>query len=71
MLDTKNFIGQGAPALSNEVVQIATGFKEMSEVTKNLRAEAEAAKDIIDTSDPDFSIDVKRIYSKMQQLQHL
>ena len=61
----------GAPALTNEVVQITTGFKEMSEGTKNLHAETEAVKEIIDTIDPDFCADVARIYNKVQQLQRL
>ena len=53
------------------MVQIAIGFKEMSEITKNLHAEAEAAKEIIDTMDTDFPTDVAKIYNKVQQLQRL
>ena len=46
--------------------QIATGFKEMSDATKNLRAEIEAAKEIIDSLDLVFPADVKRVYDKVQ-----
>ena len=67
----QTFTGPGAPALTNEVVQIVTGFKEMSDATKNLYAETEAAKETIDSSDTAFPVDVTKVYDKVQQLQRL
>ena len=51
--------------------QIATGFKEMSDATKNSCAETEAAKKIIDSLDLAFPADAKRVYDKVRRLQHL
>ena len=65
------FTGPGAPALTNEVVQIASGFKEMSDATKNSHAEFEAAKEVVNTTDTNFSTNVARIYNKVQQLERL
>ena len=62
----QTFTGPDAPALTNEVVQIANGFKEMSDATKNSRAEFEAAKEVVDTADTYFPADVARIYNKVQ-----
>ena len=67
----QTFTGPGEPTLTNEVVQIATGFKGISDATKNLFAEGEAAKEIIDTTDLVFPTDVARVYNKVQQLQCL
>ena len=58
-------------ALTTEVTQIATGFKNMLNATKNSRAETKAAKEIIDTLDLAFSADVKLVYEKVQRLQRL
>lgn len=67
----QTFTGPGAPALTNEVVQITTGFKEMSDTTKNLHVEAETAKEIVNTTDLVFPTDVARVYNKVQRLQRL
>ena len=65
------FTAPGAPALTNEVVQITYGFKEMSDTTKNSCSEFEAAKEVVDTTDDNFPTDVARIYNKVQQLERL
>jgi len=67
----QTFSGPGAPALTTEVKQVATGFKEMLDATKNSHAETEAAKEDIDTLDLAFPADVKSVYKKVQRLQHL
>ena len=61
----QTFTGPGAPALTNEVVQIITGFKEMSDTTKYLRAETKATKETIDTVDLAFPTNVARVYNKV------
>ena len=70
-IEYQTFTGLGTPALTNEVVQIATGFKEMSEAKKIFCAETEATKETIDTTNTDFPTGVTMIYNKVQQLQRL
>ena len=67
----QTFNGPGPLALINEVVQIANGFKEMSDATKNSCTEFEAAKEVIDTTDTAFLTDVARVYNKVQKLEHI
>ena len=51
------FTGLGTLALTNEVVQIPNGFKEMLDATKNSCAEFETAKEVVDTTNYNFPTD--------------